>query len=277
MNDFVFREVNGIWYIVCEPLERAGFVNAFSTRTGGVSELADHTGNIVAGQLSLGNLSQDHRERVLENRRRFLRALGTPDWPLVTARQIHSADVRALKHPDDTHQEPTACDALTAQVPRTLLAIQTADCLPILIVDERTRAFAAIHAGWRGTLAGIVAQTVERMQREYDSRPADLRAALGPAISAANFEVGPEVLDAFRREFHYADELFSKHQPNGKANLDLNRANVRQLTDAGLSADRIHASGLCTIERGDLFFSYRRERGHERPVGRLMSVVGRDG
>jgi len=213
----------------------------------------------------------------MENRRRFLHALGTPDWPLVTARQIHSADVRSLKDRADAQAEPTACDALTASLPRTLLAIQTADCLPLLIVDERTRAFAAVHAGWRGTLAGIVARTVERMQREYDSRPADLRAALGPGICPAHFEVGPEVLDAFRREYSYADELFSNLQPSGKGYIDLNRANVRQLMDAGLSADRLHVSGLCTIERGDLFFSYRRERGHERPVGRLMSVIGRDG
>jgi polyphenol oxidase len=276
MSDFVFRERGGIKFIVCEPLERAGFKNAFSTRLGGVSELSDASGQIVPGQLSLGNLSQDRRERVLENRRRFLEAVGAPDWPLVTAKQFHSAEVRSLENAADARGEPTACDALTANLPRTLLAIQTADCLPVLIVDERTRAFAGVHAGWRGTLAGIVARTVERMQQAYDSRPADLHAALGPAISAANFEVGAEVLAAFRREFAYAEELFSAPQPNGKANIDLNRANVRQLTDAGMSADRIYDSGLCTIERADLFFSYRRERGAERPVGRLMSVVGRE-
>lgn len=276
MSDFVFRESDSIKFIACEPLERAGFRNAFSTRLGGVSELADAAGRLVGGQLSLGNFSQDSRERVLENRRRFLAAIGTSDWALVTAKQFHSADVRCVKDHADARGEPTACDALTAQLPRTLLAVQTADCLPILIVDERTRAFAAVHAGWRGTLARIVARTVERMQREYDSRPQDLRAAVGPGICAAHFEVGPEVLDAFRREYSYGDELFSNLQPDGKGYIDLNRANVRQLIDAGLRAERIHTSGLCTIERGDLFFSYRGERGHERPVGRLMSVVGRE-
>jgi polyphenol oxidase len=275
MSDFVFRERGGVKYIVCEPLERAGFKNAFSTRLGGVSELPDAAGETMRGQLSLGNFSQDERERVMENRRRFLDAIGATGWALVTARQFHSAEVRSLRDAQDARGEPTACDALTANLPRTLLAVQTADCLPVLIVDERTRAFAAVHAGWRGTLARIVARTVERMQHEYDARPADLRAALGPAISAENFEVGAEVLGAFRREFAYAEELFSRPQPSGKANIDLNRANVRQLLDAGLAEGRVYTSGLCTIARADLFFSYRRERGAERPVGRLMSVVGR--
>jgi polyphenol oxidase len=253
MSDFVFRERGGVKYIVCEPLERAGFKNAFSTRLGGVSELPDAAGETMRGQLSLGNFSQDERERVMENRRRFLDAIGATGWALVTARQFHSAEVRSLRDAQDARGEPTACDALTANLPRTLLAVQTADCLSALIVDERTRAFAAVHAGWRGTLARIVARTVERMQHEYDA----------------------EVLGAFRREFAYAEELFSRPQPSGKANIDLNRANVRQLLDAGLAEGRVYTSGLCTIARADLFFSYRRERGAERPVGRLMSVVGR--
>jgi polyphenol oxidase len=227
MSDFVFRERGGVKYIVCEPLERAGFKNAFSTRLGGVSELPDAAGETMRGQLSLGNFSQDERERVMENRRRFLDAIGATGWALVTARQFHSAEVRSLRDAQDARGEPTACDALTANLPRTLLAVQTADCLSALIVDERTRAFAA------------------------------------------------ESAKHFRREFAYAEELFSRPQPSGKANIDLNRANVRQLLDAGLAEGRVYTSGLCTIARADLFFSYRRERGAERPVGRLMSVVGR--
>ena len=120
----------------------------------------------------------------------------------------------------------------------------------------------------------VVARTVERMQQHYDSRPEELQAALGPAIGACCFEVGPEVLDAFRREFGYAEELISAQQESGKGHLNLNRANVRQLIDCGLSADRIYDSGLCTYCRNDLFFSYRRERGAEHHTGRLMGVVG---
>src|SRR5438552_6203142 len=174
MNDFVFRQRHGLTYLVCEPLEQAGFKNAFSTRLGGVSKLPEEH-NLVAEALSLGNFSHDQREAVLENRRRFISAIDATGWPLVTAKQIHSADVRTVIDADDARREVTVCDALTANIPRTLLAVQTADCLPVLIVDERRRAFAAVHAGWRGTLAGIVARTIERMQQSYDSRPDDLR------------------------------------------------------------------------------------------------------
>ncbi|HZS07112.1 MAG TPA: peptidoglycan editing factor PgeF [Blastocatellia bacterium] len=274
MNDFTFRQHRGLQYIVCEPLERAGFKNAFSTRLGGTSPLPE-------GALSLGNFTRerqgDQREFVLENRQRFTAAIGAADWPLVTAKQIHSADVRSVINYDDALREAEVCDALISGTPQILLAVQTADCLPVLIVDERTKAFAAVHAGWRGTLAGIVARTVERMQREYDSRAPDLRAALGPAICARCFEVGPEVLEAFRKAYWYAEGLIDNEQANGKGHLNINRANSRQLIECGVPATRIHDSRLCTVCRNDLFFSYRRERGHEGHVGRLMGVVGVEG
>jgi hypothetical protein len=145
-----------------------------------------------------------------------------------------------------------------------------------LIADERSGAFSATHAGWRGTLASIVARTVERMQQAHGSRPEDLHAALGPAISAAVFEVGPEVLLEFRNSFDYAEELISDPQPGGNGHLNLNLANVRQLIDCGVREDRIYDSALCTWLRNDLFFSFRRERGNEEPVGRLMGVIGRE-
>jgi YfiH family protein len=269
MDHFSFLHKNNLQLLVCDPMDRIGFKNAFSTRLGGVSPLP-------AAALSLGNFSQDERENVIENRRRFLDALDAPDWTLVTAKQIHSADIRFISDAEDAQAEPVACDALMANTPRILLAVQTADCLPVLIADERVGAFSAVHAGWRGTLAGIVARTVERMQQEHGSRPEDLHAALGPAISAAVFEVGPEVLAGFRNKFSYADELIFDPQPNGKGHLNLNLANVHQLIDCGLREDRIYDSALCTWMRNDLFFSYRRERGAEKPIGRLMGVIGRD-
>lgn len=268
MQNFTLQERDGLLLLVCEPLTRAGFTHAFSTRVGGVSPLPKDA-------LSLGNFSQDERVNVIENRRRFQQALGAADWPLVTARQIHSADVRAVCDSEDARCEPTACDALIANLPRTLLAVQTADCMPILLACERSGAFAAVHAGWRGTLAGIVARTIERMQQAHGTQPADLHAALGPAISSAVFEVGPEVLAAFEQRFAYANELINDRQANGKGYLNLNQANTRQLLDAGLRAERIYDCGLCTYLRNDLFFSYRRERGAEQPVGRLMGVIGR--
>ncbi|MFN0108669.1 MAG: peptidoglycan editing factor PgeF [Blastocatellia bacterium] len=269
MTHFSFRQHGGVQLLICEPLERLGFKNAFSARLGGVSPLPTDA-------LSLGNFSQDERDNVIENRRRFQAALEAENWPMVTAKQIHSADIRSVVDATDAVSETQPGDALTANLEKILLAIQTADCMPILIADERTRAFAAVHAGWRGTLAGIVARTVERMQSEYGSRPENLHAALGPAICAEIFEVGAEVLDAFRAKYDYAEELFSDLQPNGKGHVNLNLANARQLMDAGLKADQIYDCGLCTWQRNDLFFSYRLERGAEKPVGRLMGVIGRE-
>ena len=129
MEHFSFRNVNSLRLLVCDPLERIGFKNAFSTRLGGVSPLP-------ANALSLGNFRQDERENVIENRRRFLGALDAADWTLVTAKQIHSADVRFVSGLEDARSEPTPCDALTSDTPRILLAVQTADCLPVLIADE---------------------------------------------------------------------------------------------------------------------------------------------
>lgn len=266
MNHFDFRQTNGLTYLVCEPIERAGFVNAFSTRV----SADDHQAN----EFTLGHFSADQRDRIIANRQRFQAVLGAEDWPLVTAKQIHSADVRLIENDEDAAREPQPGDALTANLPHLLLGIQTADCMPILLVDVRTRAFAAVHAGWRGTFAEIAVRTVERMQQAYGTQPADLLVALGPAICAENFEVGPEVLTQFRGKFSFADELISREQPNGKGHVDLNRCNALQLIGAGVQAENIYDSALCTVARNDLFFSYRKERGHEQYVGRLMCVVG---
>jgi YfiH family protein len=269
MDHFSFLRRDDLQLLVCHPLEKIGFKNAFSTRLGGVSPLP-------RGSLSLGNFNQDERANVMENRRRFLSALRASDWSLVTAKQVHSAAVRSICDAEDARSEPTSCDALSADIKLTLLAVQTADCMPILIADERTGAFAAIHAGWRGTLAGIVARTIEEMQLRYDSRPEDLHAGLGPAIGACCFEVGPEVIAQFREKYGYTDRLISGLQRSGKGRLDLHRANKQQLIDYGLRDGKIYDCGLCTVCRNDLFFSYRHERGDQKPVGRLMGVIGRE-
>lgn len=266
MKNFTFRQTNGLTYLVCDPLEQLGFINAFSTRQASNSS-----------EFTLGHFSAEQREQMVANRNRFKAAVGAPEATLVTAKQIHSADVRSIENHEDAQSDPQPGDALTANLSNLLLGIQTADCMPIVMVDTRTRAFAGVHAGWRGTFQEIVVRTIERMQQAYGSRPADLHAALGPAICAENFEVGPEVLEQFRSKFSYADALISHEQPTGKGHIDLNRCNAQQLIDAGVRAENIYDSALCTVARNDLFFSYRKERGHERYVGRLMCVVGQAG
>jgi polyphenol oxidase len=268
MNQFSLHSSNGLSWIVCEPIEAAGFKNAFSTRQGGVS-------NLPVASLSLGNFVQDQRDAVLENRRRFRAAIGASEWPLITVRQVHSADVCLVLDRFEFEREPPICDALVSELENTLLAVQTADCIPILVADTRTRAFAAVHAGWRGTLKRIVARTIERMQQEFHTRPEDVLIAVGPAIGSCCFEVGPDVVELFSCEFEYAGALMASNGREGKVRLDLNFANFTQLVAMGVEPDKIYDSRLCTSCRGDLFFSYRRDRGAETPVGRLMGVIGR--
>ena len=265
-----------------EPLNKLPWlVHGFSTAPGGVSEL---DGRKV---LNLGFADWDSRENVLENRRCFQSALGAVDLALVPLRQIHSDVVHLF---GAAPQEPCKGDASLTNTPGLLLGVQTADCVPILLADPNRRAVAAIHAGWRGTLARIAAKAVGQMQMRFGSRPADLLAALGPSIGSCCYEVGPELFTQFASQFADASDYFDEprtgeepnplqwlnmmppgHQPPPKnVRLDLRKANRSQLLAAGLPLKNIFASDLCTACRLDLFFSYRKQGPRS---GRLLSAI----
>jgi hypothetical protein len=173
---------------------------------------------------------------------------------LATLKQVHSADCvvaggrAGVLGPGD---------ALLEDTPGAVVAVKTADCVPILLADERHRAVAAVHAGWRGTASGIATRAVEAMGKRFGTDPADLHAAIGPAIGGCCYEVGPEVAERFGRE--------------GRVHLDLPDINRGQLTEIGIPATRIYVSGMCTMCRGDEFHSFRRDR---EAAGRLYSFVG---
>ena len=269
---FRWRERDGVRALACAPLEEEGFANAFSTRAGGVSPVPE-------GALNLAGFDDDAAENIHENRRRFLGLLGG-DWTLAACWQVHGADVRVVgsledaRGDGDSRGETERCDALVTQTPGVLVGVKTADCVPVLLGDARTGAAAAVHAGWRGTLAGIAGRVLEQMRASFGTRAADVRAAIGPAARGCCYEVGPEVVEAFRRNFAEADALFTP-TAGGRALVDLHRANREQLAAAGVPAERVHTLPLCTMCRTDLFFSYRREKHLPGPKGRLMSVIGR--
>lgn len=264
---FLWREgEGGVRALCCGPLEEDGFANAFSTRAGGVSPFPE-------GSLNLAGFDQDERENILENRRRFFRLLGG-GWTFSGCWQVHGADVRVVRGREDADSEQQHCDALTTREPGVLVGVKTADCVPVLLGDARTGAAAAVHAGWRGTLAGIVARALERMSEEFGTRAADVRAAVGPAALGCCYEVGPEVVEAFRARFPRADSLLTPTRA-GHALIDLHEANRAQLAEAGVRAGRVHLLPLCTICRPDLFFSYRRDKPVHGRTGRLLSVIGR--
>ena len=265
---FVWREgAGGVRLLVCEPLERDGFANAFPAREGGVSPFP-------SGSLNLAGFDQDSAENIRENRRRLLSALGG-SWTLAACWQVHGSDVRVVRGPEDRESEQSRCDALTTNLSGVLVGVKTADCVPVLLGDPLTGACAAVHAGWRGTLAGIVGRALSKMAEEFGTRAEDVRACIGPAALGCCYEVGPEVVAAFREKFSYADALFEPTR-DGHALADLHRANAEQLAESGVRPERIHALALCTMCRADLFFSYRREK--HRPdvrTGRHLSVIGR--
>jgi purine-nucleoside/S-methyl-5'-thioadenosine phosphorylase / adenosine deaminase len=271
---FYWRVVGGVQALICAPLEQDGFANGFSTRLGGVSAMPEHA-------LNLAGFNEDAAENILENRERFLK-LFPGHWTLTGCWQVHGADIRWVKDAEDAQPMPGAlgdtvyCDALISSAPGVLLGVKTADCVSILLGDAVTGAFAAVHAGWRGTLAGIAEKALADLKEKYGTKAADVRAAIGPAAAVCCYEVGPEVVGAFRERFPESDELFFP-TANGHARIDLWRANREQLVGSGVPGDRIHISPLCTMCRSDLFFSYRREKSCFGKVGRLMAVVGKSG
>lgn len=257
--------------------------HGFSTRYGGVSPVYG------GDSLNLGWTKEDDPANVAINRQRFLNACcgDSPQRPaLVTVRQIHSATVWPVREQDGAREgkletpEGKAVlegDGLMTDLPGVMLGVQTADCVPVLVADVKRRAVAAFHAGWRGTVAGIVEHGMAKMQAEYGSRPEDLIAAVGPSIGACCYPVGDEVRSAFREQFSYADQLFQSGA-DGEAHLDLWEANRRQLLDAGVGEAKIAVVGECTACARDedgagRYFSYRAEHGI---TGRMMSVVGMD-
>jgi YfiH family protein len=264
---FYWRTRDGVRALVSAPLEQTGFVNAFSTRGGGVSPFP-------ADALNLASFSEDTAANIHENRRRFLQLLPGA-WTLAAAWQVHSADVCVVRDTADARRsEQQHCDALTTNAPAILVGVKTADCIPILLGDVHNCACAAVHAGWRGTAQVIVGHALERMRAEYGTRPEDVHVAIGPAALQCCYEVGREVIETFRANFPYADELLIPTRPD-HARIDLHTANRQQLINAGVPAAQIHTAPLCTICRPDLFFSYRREKKLYGRTGRLLAVIGR--
>ncbi len=292
------RKKNGVVWLETARLGLPGLLHAFTTRAPGNFNL----NYSVAG--SPGSVTR--------NRKKLLRALGGP-WQLITLKQRHTDIVRALdavprRRDAEAMRERDGAlkfygDALITNQPRLLLAVQVADCLPILLLDPKQRVVAAVHAGWRGTARRIAEKTVGEMQARFGCRPRDLRAAIGPGIHACCYEVGREVVEAFESQFPYWEKLVRRVKvsvpdliwqqrlmsreplPPGARRprpaltapaeerifLDLVEANRRQLVAAGLRSKSIIASPLCTACRTDLLFAHRAEHGR---TGRMMGLIG---
>jgi hypothetical protein len=265
-------------------------VHGFSTRQAGVS-------TCYGGKsLNLGLTPHDLQKNVERNRELFEKAVGAIDddgtpWSLLQLRQIHSAIVHRM---DADSGLAAAGDGIVSNTPGLLLAIKTADCVPVLVADVKRRVVGAFHAGWRGTVARVVEKGVGEMRRQFGSDPRDLRAAIGPCIRKCCYSVGAEVRAEFESQFSYSGEVFEEvfdsnaihvkypllflnqrapgHGDLGpEIHLDLVAANKRQLEDAGVGVEHISVVEGCTACDTKRFFSHRAEFGK---TGRMMAVIG---
>ncbi len=232
----------------------------FSTREGGVS-LPPFDGLNLSAR-------EDDRGAVAENLLRFCRAAGFRRCPPAVQRQVHGdriAWVGGDDGPDAGSLREQDGDGLITRQPGQAVAVQVADCVPVLLWDPEGEVVAAVHAGWRGTALAIVRRAVESMQRRAGTEPGQVRAALGPAIGGCCYRVGPEVIEALEavapRDVVVADP--------DEGRVDLRAVNRWLLREAGLPADAIEDVGGCTCCESDLF-SYRRDGPR---TGRLMGAI----
>ena len=268
----VFRTAAGLNLLTWPALDASGADAAATARSGGVS----------AGPYAALNLSfsvGDDQGCVIENRRRLAAAFGTGPGDFVFARQVHGARVRVVTEADrgsgafsldDAVDSVGEADALVTTSPEVVLAILTADCVPIVLHDPVAGVLACVHAGWRGTVAGVTAAAVAVM-RGLGTRPGDIVAGIGPAIGADRYQVGPDAREAVSRSFGPAAPGFIRPDPSaaGRWLLDLPSANRHALREAGVPGPRIHATDLVTGPAPGHFFSDRTAR----PCGRLALIA----
>jgi polyphenol oxidase len=252
-----------------EHLADERIVHAVTTRAGGVS-VAPLDG------LNMSWTRGDDPACVLENRRRVCAALGVPLERVVQAGQIHDVDVRAVRAADagsgarERVSVLSPADALITNEPDVYLLACFADCVPLLFFDPVRLAVGVAHAGWRGTLRGMGPATVRAMREHYGSHAGDLRVVIGPSAGPCCYEVGAEVIAAVGESDVPADELLRPSRP-GHALLDLWHANRRLLVNAGVRAEHVHITGVCTIDHADRFFSHRASGGN---TGRFGAIIG---
>ncbi|WP_375445790.1 peptidoglycan editing factor PgeF [uncultured Fibrella sp.] len=229
-------------------------IAAESTRHGGCSP-APYT------SLNLGINTDDDPAHVAENRRRWLAHWHLTEQQLASSYQVHGTAVQVVTEAGRT----TGFDALITNVPGLAVGVTVADCTPVLIFDTRHRAVAAIHAGWRGTVGGIVTKALHEMRTQYGTQATDCLAYVGTCIDACSFEVGAEVASQFAENRTTTDPV------TGNVLVDLKQANADQLRAFGLTDAQIDVSPYSTVLNNGDYFSHRLERGL---TGRMLAIIG---
>ena len=236
---------------------------AFSTpRKGGVGEGAYASFNIT-------HYCDDSAENVSANRRILCAELEIADERLVLPRQTHSDAIAIVTH-ETPQQALEGVDAVITHEEGLCIGVSTADCIPLLYFDAQHRVVAAVHAGWRGTVSGIAQKTLHMMQEVYGTKSENLQVVVGPGISARAFEVGEEVVEAFRNANFEMERIHHVNPQTQKSHLDLWEANVGLLVKEGVRLENVHVSGICTYTSHEAYFSARRLGIHS---GRIFTGI----
>jgi polyphenol oxidase len=265
---------NGVVYYASAILEAIGVRHAFSTRLGGVSPPPFDS-------LNLGNPNgcavQDDYDRIWANYARLLSCIGCPTEPPLRVHQVHGNEVLEVRSGEGFD---TACkaDALVSGDSRRAISVRTADCVPILISSGDGSIVAAVHAGWRGIVAGVIPATLKRIMAAMGKRVLTFRAAIGPCIGMGAFEVGSEVLMEFEKVFGVSFESRGESLPfgsrlngiDGKGHVDLRAAARLQLLECGIDEQYVDSTDRCTVTHKDEFFSHRRDHGI---TGRMAAII----
>lgn len=220
-------------------------------------------------EFTLSYSSSSEREEIRLNRHRLAAAMGIADDHLFFPSQVHLTRIVNVTT-GTSKEELMDTDALITNNAGICIAVMSADCVPILLVDMKNKAVGAVHSGWRGTVAKILTKTLEEMQHVFGTRGSDVLAAIGPSVSQDSYEVGAEVIDAVGRAFGNRNDLMIPQRP-GKAKLDLWKANKMQLKDFGVPESQIEISDLCSVKNNNFFFSARKGDSGRFAAGIMLS------
>ena len=226
----------------------------FSTRNGGVS-----SGPYAS--LNLGLKTGDQKEMVIENRRLFFDEINIPQSQIAFTDQVHSGNVKHAIHPGIFNQT----DALITDKDSLFLVIQTADCFPVFLYDQRKMAVAAIHAGWQGVLNDIIENTIEKMTRIFYSNPADIIGAIGPGLQRECFEIRRDLFSRIDKNY------LSAHPDKEKRLFDLNRLITDRLIQQGIKPENVSTTEICSRCDHNNFYSFRRDKNLS---GRMFGIIG---
>jgi len=252
-------QINNLHLWQFEGLSKESSVKHFVT---------DRSSHSADKGFTLSYSSSPNRNEVENNRTLLASAMGIDYTQLYFPSQVHKTKiVTVTRH--TSKDELLETDSLITNERGLCIAVMSADCVPILLMDTKNKAIAAVHSGWRGTVARILEKTLQKMHATYGTTPDHLLAAIGPSVSQNAYEVGGEVVEAINNAFGSKNDLLSP-QENGKAKLDLWKANVQQLREFGVETSQIEISGLCTVQNNNSFFSARKGDAGRFAAGILL-------